>query len=90
MTQAAFLLKNPTCSWHEQSMPYVTEKIAKITVNQVTLRPKGFLKKDRIFKRKRAVDCCYATRREITIRINPEMDAFSVQHDEKELNNVSK
>ena len=26
-------------------MPYVTEKIAKITVNQVTLRPKGFLKK---------------------------------------------
>ena len=75
---------------YEQSMPYVTEKIAKITVNQVTLRPKGFLKKDSIFKRKRAVDCCYATRREITIRINPEMDAFSVQHDEKELNNVSK
>ena len=40
-----------------------------MTVNQITLRPNGFLKKDSIFKCKHAVDCCYATRRGITNKI---------------------
>ena len=43
---AAFFIKYPTYSWHEQSMPYVTEKIATITVNPITLRPERFVKKD--------------------------------------------
>ena len=33
---------------YEHSMPYVTEKIAKITVNPITLRPKRLVKKDSI------------------------------------------
>ena len=42
-------------------MPYVTEKIAKITVNPIKLRPKRLVKKDSILMHKNAAWCCYAT-----------------------------
>ena len=42
-------------------MPYVTEKIAKITVNPIKLRPKRLVKKDSILMHKNAAWCCYAS-----------------------------
>ena len=55
VTMAAYDNRSVFIPGYDNSMPYVTEKFAKITVNPFILRPKTFLKKDSVPKKQA---CC--------------------------------